>query len=71
MRNVQYTLNDEEFLLLRSVCVIKETNLKRFSREAVLEYIKKFLSDETKVSQINQLLGNANTNNLKEILQHG
>lgn len=57
MRYIQYTLNDEEFLLLRSVCVIKNTNMKIFTRDAVLECIKKYLSDNTNTHQILKLKG--------------
>lgn len=43
MRYIQYTLEEEEFLRLRSVCVIQETNLKSITRKAILLYLNQFL----------------------------
>ena len=42
MRYIQYTLSEEEFLRLRTVCVIQKTNLKSITREAILLYLGKF-----------------------------
>ena len=45
MRYIQYTLDEEEFLRLRSVCVIQKTNLKSITRKAILLYLNQFLEN--------------------------
>ena len=48
MRYIQYQLEEEEFLRLRTVCVIQKTNLKSITREAILLYLTNFQSDFNK-----------------------
>lgn len=57
MKHIQFTLSNEEFLMLRSICVIANTNLKAFSKEAVLEHMKKYLSNDSKnVTSVQDLI---------------
>lgn len=68
MRHVQYTLSDDEFLLLRSVCVVANTSMKSFSRLAVLEHMRNYLKNPENTKQLNQPGNSAqNISTLKEI----
>jgi hypothetical protein len=39
MRNIQYELEDENFLRLKEFCIVQRKSLKSVSREAVLLYL--------------------------------
>lgn len=43
-RRIQYSLTDKEFVDLRVACVKHNTNLKSFTREAVIFYLEKLKS---------------------------
>ena len=39
MRNIQYELDDEDFLRLKEFCVVQRKSLKFVTREAILLYL--------------------------------